>query len=209
MRTTLLLTAAVGLVASATSFAQVYSVNAVGYVNATMKAGSQMIANPLDAGAGNNTVSKLLPATLPEGTTVYIYSGGGFVASAFEFGAWSNPDLALPPGVGAFVIIPAGSPDTKVTFIGEVPLGTASNMQLVNGIQLIGSKVPQAGKLSTDLKFPAADGDTVYQWAGTAYSGRAYDFGAWSEEPVIAVGEGFWVVKAGAAAWDRNFSIAQ
>jgi hypothetical protein len=195
--------------------AQVYSVNAVGYVNVTLKKNIQIVANPLDAGAGNNTIAKLLGTGLPDGTLVYKYVGNTFKGYSFEFGEW-NAEAAtdtLMPGEGAFVILPGTAADTTVTFVGEVAQGAASNMGLVAGVQLIGSKVPQAGKLQGDLKFPAADGDLIYQWnyAGQTYAGSAFDFGEWAPpgDPSVAVAEGFWAVKAGAGAWDRNFSVNQ
>jgi hypothetical protein len=205
---TLLLTAAIGVAGAATTMAQVYSVNAVGYVNQTLVHGSQIIANPLDAGAGNNTVVKLFPG-VPDGTFVYKYDMAvGFIGNNYDAG-WGDEAMTLVPGEGAFVVLPGTAADLKITYIGDVALGSASNMQLKKGLQLVGSKVPQAGKIEQDLKFPVADGDFIYRWdiPTQAYVGYNYDAG-WGEEPTIAVAEGFFVQKANDANWDRNFSIA-
>jgi hypothetical protein len=98
-----------------------------------------------------------------------------------------------------------------VTFVGEVPQGTALTTPLLNGLNLVGSQVPQAGKLGADLGFPGVDGDILYQWnpaTGGYKDANIYDFGAWSlGDPDIAVGEGFWVSKNGAGNWTRNFSV--
>ena len=61
MRTkTILLTAAVLAAGLGASVAQsVFSVNAVGYVNVTIRPGYNLIANPLNN--GGNTVSEVLP----------------------------------------------------------------------------------------------------------------------------------------------------
>lgn len=211
MRTkTLLVTAALGAAGVASAIAQVYSVNAVGYVNLTVKPGFNMIANPLDAGAGNNTVSKVL-AGVPDGTTVYKYVASTYVIDSYSdlFG-WDNPDMEIAPGTGIFLQIPAGA-DVNLTFVGEVPQGDASNMALLPGFSIVASKVPQAGKLQTDLKYPAADGDTIYTYAAGAYTIYSFSdlFGWDPSEPTISVGQAFWSQRVAAGTWNRNFSVNQ
>jgi hypothetical protein len=82
---------------------------------------------------------------------------------------------------------------------------------LVAGLNLVASKVPQAGKLTADLGYTPADGDIVFQWdvaAQTYKQPNAFDFGAWTGgEPTIAVGEGFFLQKGAAGTWTRNFSV--
>jgi hypothetical protein len=209
MRTkTLLLTAAVGAAGIATSMAQVFSVNAVGYVNVTAKPGLTMIANPLK-GASNKVTD--LFAGIPDGTTIYKYKGGteGFVSTTLDFGVWSDPSMTLDPGEGAF-ISNTGTSDITVTFVGEVPQGDLKN-PVPAGFSIRSSQVPQKGLLDADLKFPIADGDTVYTYNNTAkgYDGATYDFGAWSTgaAPTIDVGQSFFVSKGTAASWDRSFSV--
>jgi len=207
MRTkTLLLTAALGAAGVATSMAQsVFSVNAVGYVNVDLPKGFSIIANPLDAGAGNNTVSKLL-ASVPDGTTVYKFVNGAFTVNTLDLGEWTNPNESLNPGEGAFVRSPSAA---KVTFVGEVPQGSLSTA-VPAGFSLKASQVPQSGKLDTDLGFPAQDGDTVYQFnnAKGSYDVHTLDLGEWSGgAPTPKVGEGFFVKVAKATTWARTFSV--
>jgi hypothetical protein len=206
MRTkTLLVAAALGAVGVTSAVAQVYSVNAVGYVNKALKTGFNLIANPLDAGATGNTVEKLL-AGVPEGTTVYIYTPGtGYSLNTFEFGEWTDKTKVIAPGTGFFISVPS---DVTVTFVGEVKQGTLST-PLAAGFNLVASQVPQAGKLTTDLKFTAADGDSVYTYANPAgYSISSFDFGAWDPaEPTIGVADGLWISAASAKSWDRTFSV--
>ena len=208
MRTkTLLLTAALGVATAATTMAQVYSVNAVGYVNAPMAKGWNLIANPLQ-NQQDNTVKGLFGDLLPFGSVVYKWTGSTY-DSAMYVGMWLPEDMTLLPGEGAFVFVPMDAAEAPtVTFVGEVPQGTASNMQVAKDFALLGSKVPQAGKLSTDLKFPADFGDIVYTWTGATYDSYTY-FGMWMpDEPTIAVGQGFWSYKPAAAVdWNRNFDI--
>jgi hypothetical protein len=209
MRTQLILTtAALGLAGSLGASAQVYSVNAVGYINITVPAKSYaLVANQLNA--GGNTIKEVIPS-VPDGTTVFKYAqGSGFSANQADFGAWANEGASLAPGIGFFLQNTGAQPLT-VTFVGEVPQGNLTTA-LAKGLNLTGSQVPQAGTLTGDLKFPAVDGDTVFQWnvATQKYlPANTLDFGAWSGgEPKIAVGEGFFVQKAAAGSWTRSFSV--
>ena len=207
MRTkTLLLTAAVSAVGLSSSMAQqVFSVNAVGFVNVSIPKGLSMVANPLKA--ASNTVKDLF-AGVPDGTTIYKYDGTQFSINTLDFGDWGTPDQLLTPGEGAFVSAP--SPIT-VTFVGEVMQGSLSNpIDGPNKLSIKSSQVPQAGKLVADLGFPAVDGDTVYQYNNAAggYDIHGLDFGEWGGgEPVIALGEAFFVRKADKSDWKRTFSV--
>lgn len=208
MRTkTLLLTAALGAAGVASAIAQVYSVNAVGYVNLTAKAGFNLWNNPLDAGA-DNTVVKLLTG-LPEGSIVFTYDGANFRLNTFEFGEWSFPNDTLVPGQGFFLQLPAGAADTTITFVGEVMQGTLST-PLIAGFNLVGSKVPQAGMIQTDLGFVPGEGDVVFKFdtATGNYALSTFEFGAWDPaQPTLSVGEGIWVQKIAAGTWNRTFSV--
>ena len=87
MRTkTLLLTAALTAAGVATSMAQVYSVNMVGYINQSIPQGFSMIANQLNA-SPDNKVTTLLPA--PPAST-----------SVFKFNAAQHPDEKFYSRVG-------------------------------------------------------------------------------------------------------------
>jgi len=212
MRTkTLLLTAALSAAGLATSMAQtVYSVNAVGYVNLVLPVGFSIISNPLNA--SNNNVTNLFSGA-PDGTIVYKYSGT-FKTTSFDavFGAWSDNSITVVPGEAVFIKVPAGGKFTN-TFVGDVMSGSLTN-PIPAGFSLRSSQVPQAGKITTDLGYAPADGDQLYQFNTTTqkYNATAsYDavFAAWSVEPNIAVGEGFWIKNNTGAArsWTRSFSI--
>jgi hypothetical protein len=108
-----------------------------------------------------------------------------------------------------FVRIPGTAP-VQLTFVGEVMQGSLSN-PLPQGFALRSSQVPQAGRVATDLGYPAADGDIIYTFAGGTYSIFTYDLsgvGGWDpSEPTIAVGQGFWSRKVAAGNWTRTFSV--
>ncbi len=206
MRTkTLLLAAVLGVATIASSLAQVYSVNVVGYVNKPLVAGFNLIANPLDNKAANgNTISNLF-ASAPDGTTIYKFVSGGFTVNGKDFGEWADPNQTLQPGEGAFVLSPSA---VTVTFVGDVKQGTLTTAIPV-GYSIISSQVPQAGKLQTDLGYAPVDGDTVYSFntASQGYVTRVYDFGAWSEEPPLEIAEAVFLLSPNAKSWTRTFNV--
>jgi hypothetical protein len=173
----------------------------VGYVNRDLVAGLNLLTNPLSNGA--NKISEVLP-NVADGTTVFTFNGTGFDQTDYFLG-WSNGDFVWGVGVGAWVESLAAQ---KVTFVGEVLTGAASNKSVPQGLSLQGSLVPQAGLITTDLKFPIADGDTIFTWKDGGFVNSAYFFG-WPEtgEPNLAVAEGFWVDKLAQGTWTRDFTI--
>src|SRR2546427_2388226 len=118
MRTkTLLLAAVLSAAGVASSLAQVYSVNAVGYVNVTLTSGLNLICNPLKVTAGNdlNHVLPLTDAAADLGTTVYTYDTSFHPSTWLGTVAQWTPNLTVAPGQGFFINISAGK---TVTFVG-------------------------------------------------------------------------------------------
>lgn len=199
MRTkTLLIAAVVGAVGAGAASAQVQSVNAVGYVNKAVGQGLSMIANPLSN--GGNSIAEVIPAA-PLGATVFKFAGGTYESSTF-LGVWS-PDLTLGVGEGFFFDSPEA---TTITFVGEVLQGADTNKNVPVGLSMQGSLVPVAGTM-TEHGFPAAVGDTVFDWNGTGYDASNF-LGVWApSEPSLGVADAVFVDKVEAGAWDRNFTI--
>jgi hypothetical protein len=215
MRTkTLLLTAVLGVAGIASSSAQVFSVNAVGYVNLTVPPGLSMIANPLNNTSGN-TIATVL--TVPAGTQIYKFNGSGFTSALYDdIDGWTSSgspagNITLNPGEGTF--IRNNGAQFTITFVGDVMQGSLS-VPLPAGLSIAASQVPQQGKVSTDLGFPLIAGTQIYTFNGTAYTSFLYDdIDGWTQngspsEPNIAVGQSFWVRNNGTAAnWTRTFSV--
>jgi len=226
----LLLAAAVFAVGAGTSMAQVYSANAVGYVNMTLQPGFSLISNPLDN--TNNSVPVLFSG-VPAQTRVYRFNP---TTQGYEVGTKINATLwnaagnamVINPGEGFFISIPGATP-VNVTFVGEVPQGSLSNPLTPGGYQIKSSQVPQAlplGRPQTaagvqTLGFPANVGDVVFFFNGsyTSASFRQLVAGQdprWvgsisptADGPVPAVGQGFFLFKAAGSptAWTRTFSV--
>jgi hypothetical protein len=219
MRTkSLILMAVVGVAATASALAQnnVYSVNAVGYVNKPLRPGYTLLSNPLNT--GSNTVTQVLPS-VPLGTRLFRYANSSFSIVNYDLddnnvAGWDNPNIVLAPGEGFFLQNPR-STNVTVTFVGEVPSGTLVN-PLPAGFSLKASVVPQSGILDmspTGLQFPATDGDRIYRWTGTTYQIANYtrddnNVLGWDNPPVATpeVGEGFFIFTPGAKTWTRTFS---
>lgn len=192
----------------------VYSVNAVGYVNITVPAGQfALLANPLNA--GTNTLANVLPDA-PNKTEVYKAKadGSGYDKATKSFGAWVGANtMTLNPGEGFFVKNGTAA-DVKLTFVGEVVQGPAVTLSIPNGYSLLGSPIPQEGKLKTDLQLPIKNGQAVFLFKadGSGYDKRSFSFGSWiGGEPTLRVGEGFWFNSGttGATNWTRNFTVNQ
>jgi hypothetical protein len=210
MRTkTLLFTAAVIASGFTAATAQsVYSVNAVGYVNLNIGSGFTMIANPLNT--TNNTIGSLLTA-LPDFTLLYKWNESTvqFDIATFAFGSWlDHPEYTLNPGEGAF--ISSDSPFT-VTFVGEVLQGDLTNSIPAN-FSIRSSKVPQTGTVTALGLTGLSDFDLIYKWNPAAlppqYDVFTFAFGGWlGDEPVINVGESFFLSTSAPLNWTRTFSV--
>ena len=223
---------AVGVVSSQ---AEVFSVNAVGYVNVPVKPGFEMIANPLN-GSPNNDLNNILP--LPpeqDGTIIYRFvpgtgAGTGFgnpiqFIDGFGWSSDTGTDPAnwhvLAPGEGVFI---APTVAGTLTFVGEVPQGNLVNSVPVN-FSIRSSQVPQEanlGNAATDgtLKFPATDGDQLYIYDNVVkhdylepylyidgFGWSSANVGNDPKGPVIKPGTSFWVFKADSQNWARTFSV--
>jgi len=208
MRTkTLLLTVALAAAGVASSMAQVYSVNLVGYINKQVPAGFVMIANQLNNGTGNKVVD-LIPNP-PEGTFIYKFNGATYDIISFVDGAYEGSalNMTMAPGEGVFIKSPSAH---TATFVGEVML--SSDVTIPSGFAIRSSVIPQSGTLDS-LLFPATEGDFVYFFntATGSYNIAAYVDGAWegnAAPPTPAIGESFFVKHAGAAThWTRTFTV--
>src|SRR3954469_19847706 len=94
-----------------TSTAQVFDSNGYGYVNVTLVPGFNLVANPLNA--ADNSIGALfknMQGGVPDGTTVYKFVNGNFVAAIyFELlGSFEPADAAAEttgPGEGVFLFL--------------------------------------------------------------------------------------------------------
>jgi len=229
----MLLSALLGALGSVSVMAQtnVYSLNAVGYINVTLLPGYNIITCPLIA-SPDNTI-----ATVLNNTNGQFQSGARNVASVFQFtgGTYSASDnadaanapsgwagggtITMNPGQAIFFYNPTTT-NMLATFVGTVPTGSVTN-SLYPGYNLVGSVVPVSGDIVTNSISQFTNGqssgrtsDALYTYApGIGYSIDIYAAGAWaSGDPVLTnVYEGFFFDNAFSTTnnWIENYSVAQ
>jgi hypothetical protein len=215
MRTkTLLLSGVVAALSGATVMAQVYSLNAVGYVNVTIAPGFTIMANQLNT--TNNNVSPLLDSQLLSlpGVEIFKYSptAGYTTLIVNSGGGWAGPatTTTLNPGEAAFIYNPFTTNFT-VTFVGTVLQGSLTN-SLATSFNLASSIVPQAGGVTSVLGLTPTPTDEVFIYDPVnGYSTSiATSATAWQpSEPNLKVGQGFFYFtgNANGNSWVRTFNV--
>jgi hypothetical protein len=231
MRTkTLLLATAIGAVGIATSMAQVYSQNAVGYYNKDLVVGFNLLVNQFNN--GGNEIGTVLPAA-PDGAialtwneTIQSFRDGDIFVEGFGWVDLSTGELATtipPPGEAFFINSPVAA---TMTFVGEVPEGTEEGgdplvLTFSPGFSFKGQATPQSLALDSGADaIPAQDGDILlfYVESTQAYNdGWIYvgDLASWFnlnsgeiESPTPEVGQGFvYNNSGGALTWTRSFEV--
>jgi hypothetical protein len=193
MRTkTLLLSTLLGALGGVSVIAQtnVYSLNAVGYINVTCPPGFNIITVPLIE-SPDNTVGTVLNNASGALThdQVYFYTpsggysvndtaktvGGGFTSTTNANGWANNGTNVAAPGVG-FWFLNNNSTNVVLTFVGTVPTGSITNT-LVAGFNLVGSAVPMSGDIASNSISALTNynvGDAVYTYDPTQPPVSAY-----------------------------------
>jgi len=191
MRTkTVLLSALLGAIGSVSALAQtnVYSLNAVGYINVTVPPGFSILSCPLVC-SPDNTMNTLMNngAGGPYGAGAfnncqvyfwypsianYSVDGGRPIGTnpktqTSNTNGWTlNGTNALNPGVGAWFQNTTTNTFT-LTFVGTVPTGPITN-SLTPGFTLVGSAVPMSGDLISNIISGLTNyivNDQVYTWS--------------------------------------------
>jgi hypothetical protein len=238
MRTkTMALSALLGLIGGAAAIAQnVYSVNAVGYINLTFPASSYTILTCPLICSPDNTLNTIMNNTngAYKKAKVYAFAGGVFTITESGVATTVNPtgwngggaDVALNPGQAAF-FYNSTTAAMSATFVGTVPQNGTYNMTnaLNPGFNLVGSIVPASGDLSTNPITQLTNifkKDYVYTYDPTngGYSpkdavvapgiGTGYNNQWGNGDPIIdVVGYGFWYWNNQSTnnPWVENFTI--
>jgi hypothetical protein len=198
----------------------VYSVNAVGYVNVSMRPGFTLAANQLNA-SPNNQIGSVLPS-VPADSQVQTFANNNYTSYFSDGTSWvdfdGNPaNVTLNPGTGWFFFNPGASALT-VTLVGEVPQGTALTVPLTPGFSLISSIVPQDISLTAANGFNAVADMQLQKYTAVPpdyyvtlfHDGTQWiDFDGNPTDARLLVGEGGFVFNPTGATinWTRNFSV--
>lgn len=222
MRTkTLLLSGVVAALSSASMMAQVYSLNAVGYINVTVAPNFSIIANQLNT--TNNNISPLLDSQLGTGAyngiSLFKYSSvNGYTilnVNSLTTPPWTGPatTTTMNPGEAVFIFNPYGT-NITLTFVGTVLQGTLTNTLNVN-FNLVSSQVPQAGTLDTTLGLVPNAGDIVFTYdpvnGYSIFDQSSVNASGWAGgvKPSVNVGQGFFYFTTSATGnqWIRTFNV--
>jgi hypothetical protein len=168
MRTkTLALSTLLGALGSASSLVaqvNVYSINAVGYINVTLPPGYSILTCPLVC-TPDNTLNTLFPNPHVAGpaplynASVTTFSGGHFGSGdgVSYSGGWNlGGTIQINPGQAVFFLNPnpvGTGANMTATFVGTVPQSGAYNMTntLTPGYNLVGSIVPVTGSFISPI----------------------------------------------------------
>jgi len=185
------------LLSSSAAFGQTrYSMNVVGYYDAQFVAGSNLVANPFDA--GNNTISNLF-AGLPVGS-VYLpsISGIGFGPTNQFAGAvgWTDGAAVLDRRAAGFLCLPAPA---NVSFAGEAWPTTC--ISFPPGMTVSGIVPKYACGICFGCQVPTEDSSQILRWDRVRQRWDTADYyinvGWLPELPTLAPDEAAVVFNAG------------
>jgi len=226
---TLLLTAALSAAGIASSLAQVYSVNVVGYINVDLAPGLNLVTAQLTS--TNNNVNSVLAMTTPvmaNESLLFTWNAAGQTfnnAQIYGAGQWLDPvtfdpsSATINPGEAVFIKNEGAA--VKLLVVGTVPTGTLP-VTVSQNLGLYADPAPVQQNIATN-GFPVGDNDLLFSWntAGQTYNNALIGAGpgsggpAWLDPVTFdtvnyapAVGEGFVVNRGGATAtWNRSFTV--
>lgn len=206
------MSALLGAIGTVSAMAQtnVYSQNAVGYINITIYPGYNIISCPLLT-SPDQTLNTILPngtgsAEAFNGDTVYLFSptGGYSITQGRQVGTggtgWSagGSTNIISPGIG-FWLFSSVTTNTTVTLVGTVPTGPMTNV-IQTGYNLVSSVVPMSGDLysnSISAFTNVNNGDDVYVFDPTGTPQNGYVFYK-AEAPALAHNGGSpWAASSG------------
>jgi hypothetical protein len=189
----------------------------------------------LDGTGTNNTIATVFP-TPSIGDTVYAFNGTGYNTLNYKVNGTGHPvvyttnwfigaaveaNYPLNPGDSVFYLPAANQ---TVTQVGTALTGTNvnANFPAAGNLGLLSSVIPISGGLTSVLGYTPAIGDTVYIYNGAGYTTYNYKvngtghpvvyntnwfIGAAQSEPVVSVGQGFWILPATANSWTEVLNV--
>jgi len=183
---------------------------------------NSFIANQFDEPNGNtldgifdpaNQISGELP--LPTGTIIAKWDATGGV---YDYYTWSGSTwggsggITLNPGEGAFLANPTSNP-ILVTFAGLVREGTSSLSVNSGSYILVSSILPKAGLIQDTLGYIPNFSDLIETWNGSGFQIDYYlnhhGTPEWISQPILTVGEGFFISPAANNIWNEYYSSHQ
>jgi hypothetical protein len=156
-------------------------------------------------------------------TTISLGGHPPVIVTNWALGVTVSSNYPINPGQSVFYLPAANETNTQV---GTVLQGTNvvnAKFPAAGNITLLSSKVPISGGLTSVLGYNPTLGDTVYIYTNGAYNTYQYTtvslgghppvivtnwaLGVTISEPVINVGQGFWMLPAANTNWTENFIV--
>jgi len=224
----MLLSALIGTIGAVSAMAQtnVYSLNAVGYINVTVYPGFNIVSCPLLA-SPDNTLNTLLPNTTGQYRRWQVWTFNPIANPQYaeDIGvgaAWAGGGAeTISPGSAVWLYNPSNTTYT-VTFVGTVPTGPQSTTLYPTSFNLVSSAVPVSGDVVTNSISTFSNGVKRDQvWTYGTVAGQYTEYLAtgnnlktnWpSGDPILpTVGSGFFYYNAQATNnyWLENYSVSQ
>jgi hypothetical protein len=226
MRTkTMLLSALLGALGSVSVHAQnVYSLNAVGYINITVYPGFNIVSCPLIA-SPDNTLNTLLPQTNGQYKhwQVWFYTPTNSTPYSEEIGVgtvWgSGGTEVIGPGTGVWLYNP-GASVSNVTFVGTVPSSNSTTFYS-DSFNLVSTAIPASGDIITNSLMAFSNGvkhDQVWTYVATnatpyteyIATGNNLSTNWPAGDPILpVVGAGFWYYNSTATNnyWEQTYTV--
>lgn len=184
------------------SVGSVRSDNAVGFLRRTISTGASVcVGYPFFA--EDNRV----PAALSNAPIGFIVEKFDERIQDYRYNTntptgWTDPQMTLRPGEGAFVLTPT---NYQWNAFGEIVPNCVNTILSTN--TLVSSPFPIAGQVDTDLQLPMARQEQILKWGGTTWNTSLYGAGGWSSTPTMGVGEGFMAGKRRQTIWIQNVPL--
>jgi len=171
----------------------------------------ELVANPLDNGEGN-LVTDIFQES-PVGTIVYKWNGLDYdQLICFGKHQWvGDTDMTLVPGEGVFLEKSFNVNRIKLHIRGDVLQGTLVN-PVAEGLGIYSAMVPQRGGITSVHNYQPTEGDLVFQFVNGNYAEPSVwvdELGWYPSEPVIDIGEAFWIWTSVAKSWVREFELSK
>jgi hypothetical protein len=168
-------------------------------------------------GSGYDTISYTYVVVSGHGATA-VYATNWFNGSSIA------TNYPINPGRGVFYL-PATN--ETATMVGTVLQGTFTNRYFptAGNLSLVSSQIPEAAGITSVLGYKPSIGDNVFTFVNGGYNTYSYTFvvvsghgatavyatnwfnGSVQGEPVIGVGQGFWIQPANNTNWVQSFTV--
>ncbi len=174
-----------------------------------------LIANQFNSPVANTLDGLFNP--MPDGT--YLPGGAAIMkwnGSAYDIYTWNGSwgaggSVTLNPGEAAFLVNPTTNA-IPVTFAGLVDEGSLSQSFSAGQETQTSSQLPKAGGVQSTLGYIPNNDDQILIWTDSSYISYKYSStaGHWvGHEPILQVGEGFFLNPKTNNIWLQNYSSRQ